>query len=151
MSHAATDTQLALWPTSALALAPCSPLGRDRKEYLRECEARWEGPALMDARRNWRIFEEAHDALVAILVPYLRDNWIKDISGKCHNPDGTLTAWLWKCSADSENWWIWDFCEHYQKCHLRRGLIAYAKQVIREIEANAEIRDARRTAPDVER
>lgn len=144
MSHA--PEQLSMWSVEATyeeqaqparcALAPGSPPGRDRKAYLDECAMRWDGPALMDARRNWRIFEEAHDALVAILVPYLRDNWIKDISGKCHNPDGTLTAWLWKCSADQENWWIWDFCEHYQKCHLRRGLIAYAKQVIRELQAN---------------
>lgn len=112
-----------------------SPPKRDRNAYLLECEARWEGPALMDARRNWRIFEEAHDSLVEILKPYLRDNWCHDINGKMLNPHGTLTAWLWECSDQKENWWIWDFCEHYQKCHLRRGLIAYAKQVIGELKS----------------
>ena len=118
------------------ALAPGSPLGRDRKAYIDECAMRWDGECLRDARRNWQLFEEHYDELVAILTPYLRDSGVQDIAGKYHNPDHTLTSWLWTCSNAEGNGWTWDFCEHYQKCHLRRGLIAYAKQVIRELQAN---------------
>jgi len=113
------------------------PLRRDRQAYIEECSLRWHGECLRDARRNWAIFEKHHEAVVAVLTPYLRDNWVEDIHGKIQNPDGTLTAWLWKCSDQKDNWWIWDFCEHYQTCHLRRGLIAYAKQVISELANTA--------------
>ncbi len=132
-----TEHQEILAPVAAAAsglpVPAGSASGRDRKAYLLECEARWSGPALMNARLNWRIFEENYEAIVGVLTPYLRDNMCEDLTGKMHNPEGTLTAWLWKVSDQKENWWVWDFCEHYQKCHLRRGLIAYCKQVIAEL------------------
>lgn len=109
--------------------------GRDRAAYLIACGQRWSGAQLSDARRNWRVFEENNESIVAVLAPYLRDNFCEDLGGKKHNPEGTLTAWLWKCSDCPENWWVWDFCEHYQKCHLRRGLIEYCKQVIGEMKS----------------
>jgi hypothetical protein len=120
--------------SSGLAVSPGSRLQRDRKAYNAECAMRWHGEPLRDARHNWHTFEAHHAELVEILKPYLRDNVCEDLSGKMHNPDGTLTAWLWKNSE--ANPWLWSFCEHYQKCHLARGLIAYCKQVIGELSAN---------------
>ncbi len=79
------------------------------------------------------MFEELHADIEAIVRVYLHDCWVKDISGKCHNPDGTLSGWLWKC-AEAHSF-IWDFCTHYQTGHLSRGLIAYCKMVIVEIKA----------------
>ena len=144
MSHA--PEQLSMWsveapskiagPVGALALATGSPLGRDRKAYVEECALRWHGECLRDARRNWKLFEEHHADLVELLKPYLRDPCCEDLAGKMHNPTGTLTEWLWLNSEREP--WIFDFCEHWQRCHLRRGLIAYAKQVIREIQANTQ-------------
>lgn len=97
---------------------------------------RWDGEAFLDAVKNWIVFEDHHEDIVGILAPYLRDCWVSGVGGEMHNPEGTLTAWLWKCSAAHS--FIWDFCEHYQRAHLRRGLIAYCKQVIREIEAKPD-------------
>jgi hypothetical protein len=107
------------------------PPGRDRKAYLEECSRRWHGECLRDVRRNWSLFERHYADLVEILKPYLRDPCCEDLGGKMHNPAGTLTAWLWLNSEQEP--WIFDFCEHYQRCHLRRGLIPYVKQVISEI------------------
>lgn len=67
---------------------------------------------------------------------------LEDVSGKCHNPDGTLTALLWKMQ---EAWQpdksclypLLDFCEHYQRVFLRRGLVIYCSMLLRLIEANA--------------
>jgi hypothetical protein len=121
--------------TPVAAATACSPGGRCRDAYREECSMRWSGDALRNARGNWETFEEHHADIVAVLEPYLRDSGCRDIAGNYHNPDHTLTGWLWKCSEAKENWWIWDFCEHYQKCHLRRGIIQYCKQVIVEIKA----------------
>jgi hypothetical protein len=96
---------------------------------------RWSGDAFRNARANWTMFEEHRADIVAVLEPYLRDSGCRDIAGNYHNPDHTLTGWLWKCSEARENSWIWDFCAHYQKCHLSRGLIIYCKMVIVEIKA----------------
>lgn len=101
-----------------------------RKEYMADVALRWHSEPLNNARRNWRTFQDHHDELCAILVPYVRDDCVEDMSGKCHNPDGTLTAWLWKNCEGESNPWIWDFCEHYQKVHLRRGIIQYCKQIL---------------------
>lgn len=125
--------QLSLWSTETSREQ--SPAGRDRKAYVEECAGRWSGECLRNARSNWQLFEKHHAEIVAILTPYLRDPGLRDLSGKYHNPDYTLTSWLWTCSNAQEKWWIFDFCEHYQKCHLRRGLIAYCKQVIRELQS----------------
>jgi hypothetical protein len=120
----------------ALAAASGSPSGRDRRAYIEECAFRWQGECLRDARRNWNLFKEHHNEIVEILKPYLRDPCCEDLAGKMHNPSGTLTEWLWLNSERDP--WIFDFCEHWQRCHLRRGLIAYCKQVISEIKANAQ-------------
>ncbi|RRJ96812.1 hypothetical protein Ga0100231_023890 [Opitutaceae bacterium TAV4] len=111
-----------------------NPVRRDREAYNAECALRWHSDCLRNARRNWNVFEAHYTELVEIIRPYLRDNSVKDIHDKSLNPQGTLTAWLW-VNSDAHPW-LWDFCEHYQKCHLRRGLIAYCKQVIGEIQSS---------------
>jgi hypothetical protein len=70
---------------------------------------------------------------------YHRDPVQEDQSGKCHNPDGTLTAFLWQlqlaiqpdrsCLSP-----LLDFCEHYQRVFLGRGLIIYCSMILRELE-----------------
>lgn len=119
--------------TSPLAANGTPPRGRDRKAYNDAVALRWEGDCLRDAKRNWHRFEANYENLVAILRPYLRDCWCPDLAGESRNPRGTLTAWLWRCTDNNQNSWIWDFCNHYQRCHLRRGLIIYCKMVIAEL------------------
>ena len=107
------------------------------KAYKAEVEMRWYGDPLWDALENWKLFEEHRADLKHIIRVYLRDNWVEGFCDDCYNPEGTLTAWLWQCS--DRHWWLWDFCNHYQRCHLRRGAIAYSKQLINEIEANTDV------------
>lgn len=107
----------------------------DKKAYIEECRGRWHSKQLRDCSANWGIFKKHHAELVELLRPYLRDNFLTDLNGRCMNPAGSLTAWLW-LNSESHTW-LWDFCEHYQQCHLRRGLIAYCKQVIEEIRDTA--------------
>lgn len=121
----------------ASAQSPGSTVGRDREKYVEEVRLRWSGECLANAKLNWHLFEEHHDDLVEILRPYLRDCWCEDLAGKMHNPEGSLTSWLWICT--NANSWLWDFCNHYQKCFLRRGLIAYCKQVIAEMRSASEL------------
>lgn len=108
---------------------------RCQQTYRDECAKLWDREALRNALANWILFQRHHANLVAILRPYLADSMVPDLAGTYQNPEGTLTAWLWKCSAAPENSWIWDFCEHYQKCHLSRGLIIYCKMLIAELKA----------------
>ena len=133
-----SDAPPELATDGVLPTTSCSAGGRCRKTYSDECGTRWGGDALRNARGNWTLLEERHDDIVAVLQPYLRDSGVRDIAGNYLNPDHTLTSWLWKCSEAKENWWIWDFCDHYQKCHLRRGLIIYCKMVIAELKVAAD-------------
>lgn len=106
--------------------------------YKEKCAMRWEGHCLQDAYHNWHLFTKHHDDLVEILRPYLADCFCPDLTGQSRNRDGTLTAWLWKCTEGQANPWIWDFCNHYQRCHLRRGLIFYCEQLLSELKAIPE-------------
>jgi hypothetical protein len=106
----------------------------DRIQYNKECATRWDREALQNAMANWSLFQEHRMDLVAILQPYLKDSGCRDLSGKYQNPNHTLTDWLWTCSAAPGNHWIWDFCAHYQTCHLARGIIPYCKQLIAELQ-----------------
>ena len=110
----------------------------DFHAYKDKCAFRWEGHCLQDARSNWALFAKHHADLVEILRPYLADCYCPDLTGASQNPEGTLSAWLWKCSDDMAKSWIWDFCAHYQKCHLRRGLLIYCEQLINELKATPE-------------
>lgn len=114
----------------------------DRAHYVAECEKRWHGAALQNARRNWRDFQELRPELLEALRSYRRDPMQTDIGGKCHNPDGTLTAFLWKLQealqpSRSCLHPLLDFEEHFQKIFLRRGLIIYCSMILRELEAHA--------------
>jgi hypothetical protein len=111
----------------------------NRESYMIECEKRWHGPALRDARHNWAHFEELRPQLTAALRDFRRDPFFEDIGGRCHNPDGTLTAFLWHLQSALEPnrsclWPLLDFEEHYQKVFLRRGLIIYCTQILRAME-----------------
>lgn len=112
--------------------------GRSLEQYQIQCGQRWVGTALADAHSNWELFERHHKDLVVILEPYLKDSGVHDLSGNSLNPRHTLTAWLWKCAESQENSWIWDFCSHYQKAHLSRGLIQYCKMVIHEMKSKPD-------------
>jgi hypothetical protein len=106
----------------------------NRRRYMEEVGIRWTGPALRDAKGNWRLFRAHQRDLLWIIKIYLRDPGVLDLNSKWHNPECTLTAWLWKCSAARANWWITDFCEHYQRFHLRRGIIEFSRQLIDRIK-----------------
>lgn len=111
----------------------------DRQTYNAECAQRWEGPALNDARRNWGHFEELRPLLEPALRAYLRDPSLEDVRGVKHNPEGTLTAMLWKLQESmqpdgSRLSPLLDFEERYQKVFLRRGLVPYCKLLLRDME-----------------
>lgn len=114
------------------------PIGRCLHTYRLQCAHRWTGPALEDACANWELFEAHYADVAAIVKPYLKDNRVHDIVGRSLNPGGSLTSWLWQCAAAQENSWIWDFCSHYQRTHLARGIIPYCKMVIAEINATQD-------------
>ncbi len=112
----------------------------DHKVYLEKCRERWSGAQYSDARANWSHFNAMHDDLVASLREFKRNPLLTDLAGQHHNPDGTLTAFLWKLQgARSPNngslWPLCDFCDHYQRVFLRRGLIVYCTLILRAIEA----------------
>lgn len=111
----------------------------DRKQYVADCAARWSGPALADAKMNWNHFASLLPVLTEALKEFRRDPFLKDLTGKLHNPDGTLTAMLWNLQANLEPdksslYPLLDFEEHFQKIFLKRGLIFYCKQILVEIE-----------------
>lgn len=117
---------------------PCSP-SFDRATYKAECEKRWHGDPLHDALANWKKWQELHDDLLEAMRSYKRNPGMVDMGGKYHNPDATLTSFLWKmqsawqpnpCRLDP----LIDFCDHYQRLFLRRGLLIYCAMLLRCIE-----------------
>lgn len=110
----------------------------DREAYINECKNRWHGAALQDARRNWNRWEELRSQLLDSMRDFKRNPTLFD-GRKHHNPDGTLTAYLWKLQdayqADKSRLDPFiDFEEHFQKVFLRRGLVIYCTGLLREIE-----------------
>lgn len=109
-------------------------------DYLDECRKRWHGDCLWDARQNWHDWKLMHDQLETALREYHRNPQQEGVGGDCHNPDGTLTSFLWKLQT---SWQpdksclrpFLDFCDHYQTIFLRRGLVIYCSLVLRTIEA----------------
>ena len=119
------------------------PAKFDRAAYLTECEKRWYGPALRDARANWSDFQELKPTLTEALRKYRHDPCLEDLSGKLHNPDGTLGSFLWRLQESLEPnrsclLPLLDFEEHYQRVFLRRGLIIYCTMLLREMEATSD-------------
>ena len=118
-----------------------SPL--DHAHYIAECQKRWHGATMSDARANWLHFEEMKGSLLEAMRTYKRNPMLQDLSGKYHNPDGSLTSLLWKMQDawqpdQSCLFPLLDFCDHYQKIFLRRGLIIYCSMLLRQMEANAD-------------
>lgn len=110
-----------------------------RTTYVAECGRRWSGEALRDAIHNWNHWQELQTDLLEAMRQFHRNPMLQDVSGKCHNPDGTLTALLWKMQ---EAWQpdksrlspLLDFCDHFQKVFLRRGLVIYCSMLLRQLE-----------------
>jgi len=108
-------------------------------EYKTICACRWNGAALRDALSHWQCWEDMRTTLFEAMREFHGNPFQKDLNGKCHNPDGTLTEFLWKLQTvlgpdRSCLYPLLDFEEHFQKCFLRRGLIIYCTGLLREIE-----------------
>lgn len=102
----------------------------DRKQYIDKCKERWHGVHLADAAQNWFGFEKIKTDLTEAMKEYKRNPGQKDLTGKYHNPDYTLTNFLWKLQSTLQPDKgrldpLIDFEEHFQKCFLRRGLIIF--------------------------
>lgn len=120
---------------------PSAPIIPDRKVYVERCGWRWDGPAFVDAKGNWKTWREIHPDLERALRTFERNPSMKDASGKHHNPDGTLTAFLWKLQEAWEPnrgkiYPLLGFCEHYQRLHLGRGLLIYCGMVLDAIRCD---------------
>ena len=119
----------------------------DRAHYNEQCELRWSGGPLRDAKRNWHHWLELHDDLENQLRRYKRDPQVHG-----YNPDGTLTSFLWKLQ---DAWQpdksclfpLLDFCDHYQRIFLRRGLLIYCTMVLKALEAGEPVNPAQEVLP----
>jgi hypothetical protein len=107
----------------------------DRAAYREACAGRWHGEPLRNAFANWHDFEAMRGDLERCLRDFLHNPFTEDFSGTCHNRDGTLTSFLWNLQSA----WqpdksclrpLLDFCEHYQKIFLRRGLVIYCGMLL---------------------
>lgn len=115
---------------------PCSASDMDRTAYFAECVNQWDGDQLQDALGNWETWQELHDDLLGAMRKFRSNPSMRDLSGKYHNPKGTLAALLWSMQ---EAWQpdnrrldpLLDFCEHYQRVFLRRGLVIYCTMLLR--------------------
>jgi hypothetical protein len=118
----------------------CSTL-TDRETYRQECRKRWDGEALRDAVQNWRHWKSINQELREAMRQFRRNPTMTDLNGTDH-ANGTLTDYLWKLQTAMQPDRgrldpLIDFCEHYQKCHLRRGLIIYCTMLLQSFESNA--------------
>lgn len=118
-------------------------INHHRAKYAEECEKRWAGWALRDAKANWSKFREIHPTLLEAMRQFRRDPFMTDMNDKCHNEDGTLTAFLWKLQVALEPdrsclHPLLDFEETFQKVFLKRGLIIYCSLILRQLEAASE-------------
>lgn len=117
-----------------------SPMTISRDRYLELCRRRWSGPALADAQRNWRAWDDLRDTLEPALRRFNRDSFFEDCEGTCHNASGTLSGFLWMLqeslqeSASHLHPFL-DFEEHHQKVFLRRGLRIYCGLMLDAINA----------------
>lgn len=112
--------------TAAAILA--TPL--DREAYREQCRQRWSGDALRDALGNWSHWQELRPTLNAGMRVYRLQ-------------DKSLTDFLWEfqfeITPDRSNLFpLLDFCDHYQRCHLGRGLIFYCSQILRLLEGHED-------------
>lgn len=115
----------------------------DFRDYRQKCRERWGGDALKDALSNWRGFESLRSDLTEALRVFCRDPFLQDLAGKCHNPKGTLSDFLWKLQSALQPHKgrldpLLDFEEHFQKVFLRRGLIIYCHALLHEMEVSTQ-------------
>lgn len=111
-----------------------------RAEYIAKCRERWGGDALRDAIRNWNDWKELRAGLKEAMWTYSRNPGLQGVAGEFHNPDNTLTSFLWKLQ---EAWQpdksclhpLLDFEENFQKVFLRRGLIIYCSLLLKGVES----------------
>ena len=108
--------------------------------YCDECRKRWHGPALRDAFSNWSHWQSIRSDLLEAMRQFRRNPCMTDLNGKDH-ADGTLTDYLWTLQSAMQPDQrridpLLDFCEHYQKVHLRRGLLIYCTMLLRSFEPN---------------
>jgi len=116
---------------------PGAPLNREH--YTEQCRKKYNRDPLRNALANWSHWEALKPDLLSAMKQYRRNPTLEDMVGVLHNPTGTLTDLLWKmqtawqpdasCLAP-----LLDFCEHYRKVFLRRGLIIYCSMLLRQIE-----------------
>jgi hypothetical protein len=117
---------------------PRQQITPDRAVYRERCGWRWDREALRDALGNWKTWREIHDELERALRVFARNPGMADGAGKWHNPDGTLTGFLWKLQEAWEPnrgtfYPLLGFCDHYQTVHLSRGLLIYCGMVLDSI------------------
>lgn len=110
------------------------------QRYLADCEQYYSARVIKDARRNWEHFQELEPRLRAALREFQNNQFQKDLAGRCHNASGSLTGFLWNLhtawQADRSRLDpLLDFCDHYQKVFLRRGLVSYCKLLLAELDA----------------
>lgn len=105
-----------------------------RDEYIAACRQRWMGEQLDNAFRNFWAYQRMHRKLRAAMPEFRR----------CHR---SLHSFLW----DLQERWnpdrsrldpLLDFCDHYQRVFLRRGLIIYCQMLLNDSQ------NRHRHAPD---
>ena len=97
--------------------------------------------------RNFADFEPLKPTLLEALHDLRRDPFLKDLAGKFHNSEGTISGMLWNLQTNlnpdrSSLWPLLDFEEHHQKVFLRRGLVVYCGILLDELKRESE------TAPE---
>jgi len=118
----------------------------NRETYVTACAARWYDAPLVDALRNWDGFEAIKDDLVENLRAFRRDPYMSTPGGMVCNPEGTLTAFLWKLQEGfaegdrSKLHPLLYFDEHNQKVSLRRGLRVYCVLILEQLNAEAAVK-----------
>lgn len=132
-----------LFPVSASLKPPALDVPVDREAYRDKCRQRWCDEPLRDALANFRHFEAWRPKLLEALLKYHADPMQKQPDGTFLNGSGHLTDFLWTLQTQfqpdpSRLDPLLDFCNHYQKVFLRRGLIIYCTALLRIIEAVKE-------------
>lgn len=107
--------------------------------YIEKCKRRWYGVALKDAFHNWKTWKEMDEYLRDAMQQYIRNTGQVDARGEYHNPDHSLSGFLWNCQEalqkrKSNLYPFIDFEEHYQRFFLRRGLLIYCELILNELE-----------------
>lgn len=122
------------------------PMNLDRETYVSRCAARWCNAPFVDAYRNWDGFEAIKGDLIENMRAFRRDPFMATPGGTVCNPEGTLTALLWKLQDGftggdkSKLCPLLDFDEHYQEVFLRRGLRIYCAMILEQLNAEAAVK-----------